>query len=322
MVAPGIYILLRLGMQILFQAPRHDAEHLMVIVLALACAALGALDAAPKAWAIWYSSLLNFFCLWRCAQVVSKPAARELGAEGASVVVGALRAFAAVFAVRLVMGLLSPDEVAVPLGTATASNVLVLAFFLTLGVILHLMLGIAVGLRLIARLETLTRHDPLTGLVNRRGLRAQWPQRWPLSLVVVDVDHFKRINDTHGHAAGDGALQHLARVLLRSGRSGDVVARVGGEEFVFVLPGSTVQEALIAAERVRKSVEEQTLRWGDLSLQFTISLGVAEQTHGESIDALMARADQALYRAKRNGRNQVVLAEAAAGGVEPEGASA
>jgi diguanylate cyclase (GGDEF)-like protein len=132
--------------------------------------------------------------------------------------------------------------------------------------------------------------------------------RHPLSLLVLDIDSFKAVNDTHGHAGGDRALQAVAELLRVTVRATDVAARLGGEEFGVLLPETASEAALRLAERIRQGVS--ALRVPHLSQEITLtcSIGVAEREAGvESLDALMGGADQALYQAKREGRDRVVL---------------
>lgn len=157
--------------------------------------------------------------------------------------------------------------------------------------------------------------DPLTGLVNRRGFEEALERELaraartgaPVALVVFDLDHFKQLNDTHGHAAGDRALVAFAKLLRRSARRGDVLARIGGEEFAAILYDADANAALAFAERV---VERQ--RAGDREAPLTVSAGVAAATPPlPSRDQLFEAADRALYAAKRAGRARVRLGEIA-----------
>ena len=163
-------------------------------------------------------------------------------------------------------------------------------------------------------LEMQARCDPLTGLLNRRGLEGQFDfaialarrSGRPLSLLTVDVDHFKRVNDTHGHGVGDQVLQGLARTLQQRLRRSDVAARIGGEEFVALLPDTGLEEAQAAADALRLAVAAQEHpQVGHI----TISLGVSALRAGDedSASALMQRADAALYQAKGEGRNRVCV---------------
>ncbi len=189
---------------------------------------------------------------------------------------------------------------------------LVLAMFISGGLI-ALVLS-----RLIQRIESLTRHDPLTGLFNRRELSEQLlkqqarAQRGHVhALLMLDLDHFKRVNDELGHAAGDAALCHVARLLLANLREQDCAARYGGEEFALLLPDTSQAGAMALAERLRKALAGSDWRWQGRHWPLTVSIGLALSTSGASGAALLEQADRAMYRAKVLGRNRVCLAEPA-----------
>jgi len=177
--------------------------------------------------------------------------------------------------------------------------------------------------KLAAANEELTRlasTDALTQLPNKRSLesaitrdlaRADRDKTW-LSLVVVDVDHFKKVNDTWGHATGDVVLQAVAKTLARHLRAGDLAGRYGGEEFLLVLPGSNMIGARIAAERIRKALEALVIETDYGPIKVTASFGGASTCGpgcGRLRDALFSRADAALYDAKQAGRNRVVISD-------------
>jgi len=168
--------------------------------------------------------------------------------------------------------------------------------------------------RLQVALQELAVRDSLTGLYNRRYLdetlerevsRARREGN-PLSLVMLDIDYFKRVNDTYGHQVGDEALRMLATTLLADIRAEDVACRYGGEEFLILLPNMPLETAVQRAEAWRLAIESLSVGLGNFHLTFTISLGVsAYPEHGKTPDDLTRCADQALYRAKNEGRNQV-----------------
>lgn len=164
------------------------------------------------------------------------------------------------------------------------------------------------------KLSRLTLMDGLTGAFNRVGLermgervllRARQSQR-SVSVIMVDADFFKVINDTHGHPAGDQVLIHLANILAAQVRPGDLVVRYGGEEFVLILDGSNLEASRLVAERLRRLIEESKVSTGAGVLSYRVSIGVScsDQT-GHTLDDLILKADAALYRAKQDGRNQV-----------------
>lgn len=167
---------------------------------------------------------------------------------------------------------------------------------------------------LVEESQRLATVDPLTGLLNRRAFTAEAErevarcQRYgePLSLLLLDVDHFKQVNDRRGHATGDLVLQSVGRLLLREARTSDRVARWGGEEFVVALAHTGLDGAGCAAERIRAALEAHAMV--DLqgeALSVTCSVGIAELTPTDTLDALIDRADRAMYRAKGAGRNRV-----------------
>ena len=160
--------------------------------------------------------------------------------------------------------------------------------------------------------------DPLTGLLNRRGffdaagalMEGNKAAMQPVSVLAFDLDHFKSINDNFGHSMGDAMLQLFAKVARKTMRGGDVVGRIGGEEFVAILSG-TLAEAAVAAERMRSAFATATLDPDGHQIPATVSIGAACGSPNAAIELLIARADAALYRAKANGRNRVELADEA-----------
>ncbi len=178
------------------------------------------------------------------------------------------------------------------------------------------------------QLQRLATRDPLTGCLNRRAFFERLETDWDasrrygnqLACVMMDVDHFKRVNDTRGHAAGDQVLQGLARTLRAAARSSDLVARYGGEEFCIILPNSSVEQAAATAERFRKAIADRT----HAGVRATASFGVSSAELGAaSAQLLVNQADRALYIAKNGGRNRVVRYDKLPEGLEPlQGATA
>jgi diguanylate cyclase (GGDEF)-like protein/PAS domain S-box-containing protein len=166
-----------------------------------------------------------------------------------------------------------------------------------------------------SRLRQRATHDPLTGALNRSGffriakreLDRGGPDRHPMGLLLLDVDHFKYINDRFGHQAGDRVLQALVAELRRGLREEDLLGRYGGEEFIVLLPEVDVEHFEHIAERLRHGIESMRLPGDDGDVSLTISLGGALRRSGEDIDRMIGRADKSLYRAKQAGRNRVVI---------------
>ena len=165
----------------------------------------------------------------------------------------------------------------------------------------------------IERLHRLAHTDWLTNLHNHsscrnflaRTLDHARSEQVPLSVIMADLDHFKNINDTHGHLTGDRVLQIVATRMLTSVRAGDEIGRYGGEEFLFILPNAGLSEGRAVAERVRANISKDTIHENDAQLSVSMSLGVAEARDSDDVNSLIARADSALYAAKLAGRDRV-----------------
>ncbi|RFA29153.1 hypothetical protein CAI21_10305 [Alkalilimnicola ehrlichii] len=165
-----------------------------------------------------------------------------------------------------------------------------------------------------ATLKRQAETDPLTGLYNRRRYEELFEQAMavaratgqPLAVCIIDLDHFKYINDTYGHAAGDLALSHIATVCRRELRESDIVGRLGGEEFLVVLPATSAEDAATVLNRLRTKIEADIIEAAEQSFQLTATFGVTELQPGDkALSDLLVRADKALYRGKHRGRNQV-----------------
>ena len=216
-------------------------------------------------------------------------------------------------------------------GISTSNNVNALFFILTVGglVVMAAMLRqryleqIDWQTQLLveseARLRELSIRDPLTGLFNRRYLEevlalemiraARKP--YPIGIIMADIDHFKRFNDIHGHAAGDSVLVQVANLLCTHVRASDVTCRYGGEEFIIILPEASRKITQMRAEQMREDAKCLRVRHEEQTLEaVTLSLGVAVfPDHGSTNDAILKAADNAMYRAKRDGRDRVVVAD-------------
>ena len=167
---------------------------------------------------------------------------------------------------------------------------------------------------LLQQAEVLAATDPLTGLYNRRQLFAlaayELPRarhlHHPLSVLAIDIDYFKQINDTHGHLIGDKILRNVATAFQTCLRQDDILARTGGDEFVVLLPATDLHEAASVADRIRVAVERLLIHTAELPLRLTVSIGVAPLAENViDLDALLLQADEALYTAKRTGRARV-----------------
>jgi diguanylate cyclase (GGDEF)-like protein len=219
--------------------------------------------------------------------------------------------FVAVYLLRIVGSLLGVDftvGVSSPAATATVLMVMFLSMSINFGLLL-----MAVE-RLRSEVADLALLDDLTGVANRRHLMQRLTEECarsersgvPFSLLVIDLDGFKTINDTHGHAAGDACLQHFTLMAQTRLRPGDMLARSGGDEFCIVLPASTLREAAIIARRVLQVCREDAEASGGLDLPIAVSIGIAQwiEEIGLSPELLLLHADEALYVAKKEGKNR------------------
>jgi diguanylate cyclase (GGDEF)-like protein len=163
------------------------------------------------------------------------------------------------------------------------------------------------------RIITLMYTDTLTGIANRRifmeslngAISFAQRHQTPLSIIMADLDDFKSVNDTWGHRAGDQVLQAFATRLREHSRQEDLTARYGGEEFIIMLPGTGAEGAVVLGERLRRAWQEMT--FPGFSIRVTASFGVSAYQPGDTLESLVERADQALYEAKRLGKNQVII---------------
>lgn len=217
----------------------------------------------------------------------------------------------------LVLAGLAAGRVALPAQAGAASagaGMAVLGLLLTMAISVSLVALLV--WRLVGRVEHLTLRDPMTDTLNRRAiademqlLQALRERGHAFSLVVLDIDHFKRINDELGHAAGDAALLHVVRIVRGCLRKGDRLGRLGGEEFCALLPYTTPEVAARVAERIRAALQAQPLAWREQRIELTASFGVAAgRANDPAGEALLARADEQVYRAKGEGRNRVCVA--------------
>lgn len=195
-----------------------------------------------------------------------------------------------------------------------------------LSIAVSVLLGLVISVTLILCMMVVNLHrqrklmqklvltDALTGLYNRRhlgnvafaALTHAKRHKTPLSLLLIDIDHFKRINDSYGHPVGDEVLRQLSDRLQYLSRPSDTLARIGGEEFGLLMPNTNTHDALQAADRLRREVENMPIKGTDLAYNLTISIGVTTSAAGENtFERLYCFADQALYQAKANGRNRV-----------------
>lgn len=286
------------------------------LMLAVSCLAMFVLPVgATSAWA--YAVIFSIATAWHCAVMARDAWAGTAAALG--------RRVGFVLTAPLVLSAVLVASQPLRLNHATTSAITIsdpatLWGLLWMALMLNICFMMLVLARLVVVLRSRAERDHLTGLFNRRRWEAFLAYEWQrslrhppgLCLVMLDVDHFKRINDTLGHAAGDVALKHVAAILHQACRSSDIAARVGGEEFAVILAATSLAGALEQAERLREALSASPYDYLGTPHSLTVSLGVASSQNAASIDDLSRQADMALYAAKGAGRNCVRAAELAA----------
>ena len=306
-------VALQRGVWAFFGLPRGWRWHGAVLAVVVAVTAFG-LDPQHGAWRVMIiSGALSALCL-SVAWDMQRQARARMELRWGVVLSVPLLAGGLIFGLRAARALLSPGTIVAEVTADSGLNVAAAFGYLVIALVFQLTLVALVVTRGVVELRRSSRYDALTGLLNRRAMQAaleeqvQRARRFgePFSVLMLDADHFKAVNDVQGHAAGDRALQHLGTLLAAQMRDIDRVGRWGGEEFVVLLPGTGLGQAREVAERLRERVQALPLRWQDQAVPLTVSAGVSQWGEGgDELAALLARADAALYRAKAAGRNRV-----------------
>lgn len=312
------FVAMHRGVEVFARAKPGDAMHAGLLV----CTALLLVSAqgdADRQLSGLVTSAATAATLLTAAALSRRSLREEFGPATATLLALPMALVGGLLGLRAVMLVLAPEQVGLQVTDQRPFN-LVLGFVVMAAVtVLNVGFGAMVVLRMMRQLQTLSERDPLTGLLNRRGLdlalqrESARAQRSGLGLAAlsVDIDHFKSINDRHGHSVGDAVLEALARTLQSHLREVDRVARTGGEEFCILLSDVDEAGAALTAQRLLAAVRAQGLELGAETVRWTVSVGVAVAQHrGEAPAAVLRRADEALYLAKREGRDRARIAPA------------
>lgn len=308
------YVVARRGLQIFCGLPRTDREHvvlfgLFVLVFAPAVAA-GVRDAIVIGW----TSLFTGYFLLRMGIDGARALRAEFGPTAATACMAPSITVGTLFLLRAAGSLVEVDQIGQSLTAPSTFNARFGLVLMGAAFVLNMGLLALVVVRAVRQLQRLSDHDALTGVLNRRGFEAVLARERDrlqrggagFALLSLDLDHFKRINDQHGHSRGDAALVAVAQVLQSSARRVDHVARMGGEEFIVLLPNAGCKEAYQAAARLLDSVRAEAHVAAGLPGPMTVSIGAVMAEDGsEPIDSLLHRLDETLYRAKAAGRDRV-----------------
>lgn len=306
-------VVLQRGVWAFFACPRPWRWHAGVLAAAGTATWFG-LDPANGAWRVAIvSGALSALCL-SVGWDMQREARARMELRWGAVLSVPLLLGGLVFGLRAGRAMVSPGTIVAEVTADSALNVSAAFSYLVIALVFQLTLVALVVTRGVVELRRASRYDALTGLLNRRAAQEaledelQRSRRLgePFSVLMIDADHFKSINDLHGHAVGDRALQHLGTLLSAQMRDIDRVGRWGGEEFIVLLPGTPLAQAQEVAERLRERTQSLPPRWQERAVPLTVSLGVSQWAGpSDELAALMARADAAMYRAKANGRNRV-----------------
>ena len=309
----GFNVLLRRGIEVFARHRPRDREHALVMLVAIGGHV--AITASTEGFrpAAILSSLLVSWVLLRAAAGTIAALTGEFGVVAARWYAAPMTLIGAVFGLRVVVGVLFGWPVLGSISGPGAANATLAFLIMVNGMLLNAAIVTMVILRLVRRLQHQSDHDSLTGLLVRRAMErqlhaeAQRQQRLGsrYALLSLDIDHFKSVNDTYGHGAGDAVLVRLAQTLLANVREVDSVGRMGGEEFCVLLPGADASGARRSAERLLAAA--RALDHPECGNQrVTVSIGLIAVCDGrESPESVAARLDAALYAAKANGRDRI-----------------
>jgi diguanylate cyclase (GGDEF)-like protein len=307
---------LRRGLNDFFQRPQPDTENLAVFLLA--CAAFAWLGSTAQAgpWRVVAVYTADAYIIGRMLMDTRHAVLAEFGRRALWLLFIPAGLMLANCILHVLRQLLDMGH-ALELHRVSLQAYGALASFLVVGAVFNMGFTGLLIMRLVRRLQDQSVRDALTGLHNRRALDEQLQRVWqhwqraklPYAVLLLDIDHFKRINDEKGHAAGDQVLVEAAGRVQAEARAVDTVARLGGEEFLVLMPHTDREGASVAAERLLKRLTNEPMHAGGELLTVTVSVGVACVVDGDTnTGATLARADRAMYQAKQAGRNRVAVA--------------
>lgn len=318
----GAFLLLRQGIALFLHIPWQPHWAALALGVVLLTELLRRVAGATTVLQTWMFALATALALGPLLHDLLRTLPRKFRAPWPLVAMSALPVVLTLLAFVVRATVISYSDVTgiVALDVGSGFDLAItLAFLVFLGMFNFSLINLVLG-SLIRRLEDLAATDQLTGLNNRRVALQRLDEEHArfqrsgqrYALVMMDLDHFKAINDQHGHDGGDAVLREVARRLLQDVRSTDTLARMGGEEFLLLLPMNDIDGALVHAGRIRRHVAASPVHTPMADVVVTVSLGVAEVLHTDpSAQSVVSRADAALYRAKAAGRNRVEAAQRA-----------
>lgn len=321
------FVALRRGIQRFARLPTSDREHGLVLGLGMLCALGTSASGLNPLPAVLLTAAAMAWTLLRAAAEVRGALANEFGSTAAWWCASPMAVLALLFLVRCTVAIVSPERFQSYLQQPGGSGFVAASLAMVIALLLQASLTAMVLLRLVRRLQYQSDHDLLTGMLSRRPMEQRLLAEWQrqlrfgggFALLSIDIDHFKKVNDLFGHPAGDAVLKRVAQALHAAARSTDSVARMGGEEFCALLPGTDAAGADSVAKRMLETVRSLKHPEIDGGMTVTVSIGLAlMERPGEPMLSLQRRLDQALYAAKLSGRNRI---EWAVSNVQSSGAS-
>lgn len=306
---------LRRAIQEFTETPKTDKEQILLMSIATACVLVFRLHEHGSKLGVLSVCLFGLYTIMQSAKEAYVHMVKDFERKYCLVVLSPLYLMATLTFARIILTLIIAQQ-NTDLRQATVFNII---FLIVMMLAILGFNGTAIGLvisRMITRIKCLSQEDPLTKTFNRRHLTTLAEEEinklhktgTTLSIIMLDIDHFKKVNDQYGHAAGDAALIKCVETITRTVRATDYVGRLGGEEFCIMLPNTDVKAAKGLAERIRVNLEGETVVWQDKEISITASFGVAALTSDGKNEwsNLLNKADVAMYEAKNNGRNRVV----------------
>lgn len=314
----GGFLLIKRGLNLFSRLPTRDAAHLAGLV-----AYAGALALATASRTPWVFVTVSSLPMAALQFTMGRPLLSVQAEVGRGLALTCALPFWLLSVIVCARGLLAPlqpERIGASMHGAGTGNLSAAFTFVVMGLMLNFVLVAVVCGRMVRRLERASDYDGLTGLLNRRAIEKHLLAQasrlartgQPYSMLSIDLDHFKRVNDRHGHPVGDAVLRQFGRTLAEQMRLGDLAARAGGEEFWALLPDTDLAGAQALAERVQAAVRALCVPVRDGQVAITASMGVVVAVQpGEDLGLLMQRLDAALYRAKDRGRDCIEVADAA-----------
>jgi len=311
------YVSLRRGLEVFMGMKTRDLEHLLTYAVAVAGFWALGVHASNATGRVMLAYGFGAWVLARTVATVLPQMRAEFGPRTAWTMSSPGLLLVVMFSYRCVQQWVSPD-LALEMHHQSASNQRFLLGYLFGAALFNFSFMGLLTSRMVAHLREQTQRDPLTNLLNRRALESNLKAEWQrlqaggpgFALLALDLDHFKDVNDLQGHPAGDAVLVQTALRLRTAVRDVDIVARMGGEEFVVLLPRATPEAALAAAHRLRQGMADSPFDLPGGLLSVTVSVGVALANRDDTdAQQVLQRADRALYRAKDQGRNCVAVAQ-------------